>query len=63
MKDKNSRTPILNIGTSSLLIIFVILCLVVFAALALSSAKSDLQFSEDLAQRKTAYYEASYRAE
>ena len=62
MKDKNSRTPILNIGTSSLLIIFVILCLVVFAALALSSAKSDLQFSEDLAQRKTAYYEASYRA-
>lgn len=63
MKDRNHSTPIVNIGTSSLLIIFVILCLVVFAALALSSAKSDLQFSEDLAQRKTAYYEASYRAE
>ncbi len=63
MKDKNNSTPILNIGTSSLLIIFVIPCLAVFAALALSSAKSDLEFSKDLAKRKSAYYNASYRAE
>lgn len=63
MKKEKQPTPIVNVGTSSLLIIFVILSLVVFAALSLSGAKSDYDFSKNLADRKTAYYTASNQAE
>lgn len=63
MKKEKQPTPIVNVGTSSLLIIFVILSLVVFAALSLSGAKSDYDFSKNLADRKTAYYSACNQAE
>lgn len=62
MKDKQ-QSYFVNIGSSSLLVIFLILCLVTFAILSLSSAKSDYTFSERLAEHKKAYYEASARAE
>lgn len=62
MKDKQ-QSYFVNIGSSSLLVIFLILCLVTFAILSLSSAKSDYTFSERLAEHKRAYYEASARAE
>lgn len=62
MKDKQ-QSYFMNIGSSSLLVIFLILCLVTFAILSLSSAKSDYTFSERLAEHKRAYYEASARAE
>ena len=62
MKDKQ-QSYFVNIGSSSLLVIFLILCLVTFAILSLSSAKSDYTFSERLAEHKRAYYEASSRAE
>ena len=62
MKDKQ-QSYFVNIGSSSLLVIFLILCLVTFAILSLSSAKSDYTFSERLAKHKRAYYEASARAE
>ena len=62
MKDKQ-QSYFVNIGSSSLLVIFLILCLVTFAIISLSSAKSDYTFSERLAEHKRAYYEASARAE
>lgn len=62
MKDKQ-QSYFVNIGSSSLLVIFLILCLVTFAILSLSSAKSDYSFSQRLAQHRQAYYEANANAE
>lgn len=45
MKNDNSQSSFVNIGSSSLLIIFLILSLVTFALLSLSGARSDYSFS------------------
>lgn len=63
MESKKKSAPFVNIGSSSLLVIFMVLCLVTFATLSLSSAQSDYKFSERLADRRTAYYTASNQAE
>lgn len=63
MKKDKQQSSFVNIGSSSLLIIFLILSLVTFAILSLSGAKSDYSFSQRLANHKTAYYEASNQAE
>ena len=63
MKKDKQQSSFVNIGSSSLLITFLILSLVTFAILSLSGAKSDYSFSQRLANHKTAYYEASNRAE
>ena len=62
-QSEKAPAPFFNIGASSLLVIFLILCLVTFAILTLASAKSDADFAEKLADRKTAYYEACNSAE
>jgi len=63
MKQNKQQSTFVNIGSSSLLIIFLVLCLTTFAILSLSSAQSDYNFSKKLADHKTEYYEASSRAE
>ena len=55
-QSEKAPTPFFNIGTSSLLVIFLILCLVTFAILTLTSAKSDADFAEKLAHHKMNYY-------
>ena len=62
MKSDKQHSSFVNIGSSSLLIIFLVLCLVTFAILSISSASSDHSFSEKLAERKTQYYDASSQA-
>ena len=63
MGSKKKSAPFVNIGSSSLLVIFMVLCLVTFATLSLSSAQSDYKFSQRLADRRTDYYTASNQAE
>ena len=63
MKRNKQQTTFVNIGSSSLLIVFLVLCLTTFAILSLSSAQSDYSFSKRSAEHKTEYYEASSRAE
>lgn len=63
MESKKNSSPVVNIGSSSLLVIFIVLCLVTFATLSLSSAQSDYKFSQKLADRRTDYYAASGQAE
>lgn len=63
MKRDKQSSSFVNIGSSSLLIIFLILCLATFAILSLSSAKSDYTSGKKLAQHKKEYYEASAKAE
>ena len=48
-QSEKAPAPFFNIGASSLLVIFLILCLVTFAILTLTSAKSDADFAEKLA--------------
>lgn len=60
---RKSPGTFFNIGASSLLVIFLILCLVTFAILTLTSAKSDADFAEKLAHHKTNYYAACNTAE
>ncbi|MGN0377214.1 MAG: hypothetical protein ACI4ED_06230 [Suilimivivens sp.] len=49
----------INIGTSSILVIIVVLCLVCFAGLSIVSSVADCKLSNKLAERTTSYYEAS----
>lgn len=63
MSSKNKSNGFPNIGLSSLLIVFLILCLTTFALLALSTAKSDDTLSKKLADHRTDYYAASSQAE
>lgn len=62
--NKNKRqAPFVNMGSSFLLVVFLLLCLVTLAALSFSSAQSDRSFSQRMAARKTEYYQAANRAE
>lgn len=62
-QSEKAPAPFFNIDASSLLVIFLILCLVTFAILTLTSAKSDADFAEKLAHHKTNYYAACNTAE
>ncbi|MBE5877496.1 MAG: hypothetical protein E7290_11490 [Lachnospiraceae bacterium] len=48
----------LNIGLSSILLIFVVLCLVSFAVLSLVSANADNKLSQKMLERSSTYYDA-----
>lgn len=53
----------INVGSSSILLIFVILCLVSFATLSIVSANADAKLSGKVVERTTAYYEACNKAQ
>ena len=61
MRGKNSAG--LNTGSSSILVIFMVLCLVTLASLSMISAVSDYKLSRKVADRTTAYYTAVNKAE
>ncbi len=63
MKKTNRQTQVMNIGTSSMMVILIGLSFAVLAALAISSARSDYRLSEELAAHTTAYYNASNEAQ
>ncbi len=63
MKKTKQQSSFMNMGTSLLLVIFLVLTLVTFAVLSLSSAKSDYNLSAKLAKHKTEYYDVSAKAE
>ncbi len=61
--NQKDRSFGLNIGSSSILLIFTLLCLISFATLAIISAKADNKLSRKVLDRTTAYYEACNEAE
>lgn len=63
MKIRKISYPPINIGTSLMLVIFLVLCMVIFAALSFSSALRDHNNSIKTAERTTLYYEANNLAE
>lgn len=63
MSTKKKTFFSMNIGSASMLLIFIILCLVSFAALSLVSANADKRLSQKIADRTLRYYEACNGAE
>ncbi len=63
MNPKKVQATFMNPGASSLLVIFLVLCIAIFATLTLSGAQSDYSFSRELAAHQTAYYSASNQSE
>ena len=51
-----------HIGTSSILVIFILLSLVTFASLSYLSARADYLLSRKMADRTSAYYEADSKS-
>ena len=63
MNAKNKKKAGVTVGTSLILVTFVLLCLVAFAALSFSTAQSDYSLSLQTAERKQSYYDACSTAE
>lgn len=62
MQDKG-RMPMPAVGGSSLLVIFAVLCLTVFALLSLSTVQAGGRLSDHAAQAVLDYYQADSEAE
>lgn len=62
MKDKAFITPPV-VGASSLLVIFAVLCLTIFALLSVSTVQADGRLSDHAAKAVVNYYEADTKAE
>lgn len=63
MEQRTKTKTSLGVGTASILMIFVLLTLVTFAVLSLSSAKADSRLSVKTVQHAKEYYEAENKAE
>ena len=62
MAEQTSRNKV-NIGLSSLILIFIVLCLSTFGLLSLSSARGDLELAERGAQAAQEFYEADSKGQ
>ena len=60
--NEQKKKPIIGIGTTSIVLIFVMLCMLTFSVLSLATAQADLRLSRKSAERTTAYYDAEHRA-
>ena len=59
---QTKRKAFLSTGTTSIVLIFVLLCLLTFSVLSVVSANADYRLSKKNADRTTEYYEAENRA-
>ena len=62
MKKQETFSPA-AVGGSSLMVIFAVLCMTVFALLTLSSVQAERRLADAATQSVTAYYEADLKAE
>ena len=62
MKKSNSNEYGINIGSSTLIMIFALLCLVVFSLLAYKTALNEKNLALKVSNETKAYYEADYKA-
>lgn len=62
-KEKKKSYAQIQLGTSSLVLIFTVLCLVVFSTLSLASSKADQKLAEKNQRSVSDYYEADGKAE
>lgn len=62
MDSRKKQSSFSSIGITSLVLIFVMLCLLTFSVLSLVTARADLRLSQKNAERTSAYYDAENRA-
>jgi hypothetical protein len=62
LQKKTHTRRFLNFGFSTIVIAFVMICIVTFCALALLTANSDYRLSKKVADRTTQYYQAQETA-
>ena len=62
MDGKSSRNKV-SIGASSLILIFIVLCMATFGLLSLSSAQGDLKLARRNADAVKGYYEADNKGQ
>ncbi len=55
---KKNKSSFINIGFSSIVMVFIMICLVTFATLSVLTAHSDYRLSQKMADKTTAYYKA-----
>ena len=60
---KKKSFPVTSIGTASLMMIFIVLCMVTFAVLSLSSAIGDARPGERMAEHTREYYDGCNQAQ
>lgn len=63
MNNEKRTIPFISIGSSSLLVVFLVLGIMTFAVLSFVSAKNDYEYSRKIALQKKEYYEACNQAE
>lgn len=61
-REKKSAPGFSNFGFSTILLAFVMICIVTIAALSLITANSDYKLSQKVAEKNTAYYTAEQQA-
>ena len=61
--NEKQRVGFIPVGVTSLLVIFAVLCLTVFALLSVSTVRADKALSEKSAAAIDGYYRADYAAE
>ena len=62
MKKNNNNEYGINIGSSTLIMIFALLCLVVFSLLAYKTSLNEKNLALKVSNETKAYYEADYKA-
>lgn len=62
-KISETRSSGLNIGSASIIMVFVVLCMTIFSVLSLMTAVNEMDTAEKYAASTAAYYEADFRAE
>ena len=62
-KISETRSSGLNIGSASIIMVFVVLCMTIFSVLSLMTAVNEMDTAEKYAASAAAYYEADCRAE
>lgn len=55
---KKKHSSFINIGFSSIVMVFIMICLVTFATLSVLTAHSDYRLSQKMAEKTNAYYQA-----
>ena len=60
---ETAKTGRINIGTASIVLILLILCLAVFSLLSLSDAQASLSFARRRAESVQAFYQADAKAQ
>ena len=60
---ETAKTSRINIGTASIVLILLILCLAVFSLLSLSDAQASLSFARRRAESVQAFYQADAKAQ